>query len=584
MSLSLPSFMKSTATKQNEKYIIFRRNYQEKLRKIEPKVVKILNNENVNYLLNDIKNIIIPIKISTDYKNYYDFLMQQFFNDEYTKYETINTKTLEAIKIILENITKQPYDIKKILIEKQLINFDLESNSSKIISNLFINNKQKIKSIFLNTICSNSGFCLAFGKETDTINEYFNNFSNFNYIEYPVTHIGSSSSNGFILKINYNRNNYKVSTILKSIREDDNSDSLYYEYVVGLFVNKLNNFFSCFLQTYNIFTYINYAQKDYAQNDENIESDSSLFSQGFNTYISKTLNSNQLLKLSCEKSNLICILLQYINTNKKFTYYLINSDFVFIELLYVLAQIYIPLYYLKTDFTHYDLHYDNVLLFELNNNQYVDFIYYLIDGTEVRFKSSYIAKIIDYGKCYFNDVENNLNSKIFFENVCKEPACTDQTQPNINSTDEEEQQNLRCGINKGYDMLNFGNKWYSYQKNESQDLRLLSMIRRFVLNKNNLVEYNENSQDLKAIFNKIVFNGDYFVDENLNDGINSVPPKINNLSDTYKTLILQINKLQQVNMNNAEYLNKTKIGELYIYCDKSKEMEFETDQTKWKYT
>ena len=213
MSLSLPSFMKSTATKQNEKYIIFRRNYQEKLRKIEPKVVQILNNENVNYLLNDIKNIIIPIKISTDYKNYYDFLMQQFFNDEYTKYETINTKTLEAIKIILENITKQPYDIKKILIEKQLINFDLESNSSKIISNLFINNKQKIKSIFLNTICSNSGFCLAFGKETDTINEYFNNFSNFNYIEYPVTHIGSSSSNGFILKINYNRNNYRKNLI-----------------------------------------------------------------------------------------------------------------------------------------------------------------------------------------------------------------------------------------------------------------------------------------------------------------------------------------------------------------------------------
>ena len=580
--MNWPSFMKSTKTKQNEKYIIFRRDYENQLRRIEPKVVEILNNKNVNYLLNDIKNIIIPIKNSQKYQKYYDFLIQKFFNEEYIKYETINTKMYNAIKNILENITKEPYNIKKILIENHFIDVDLEKNSANIISNLFMNNKQKIKSIFLNTICGNAGFCLTFGKETNTINEYFNYFNDFKYIEYPVTHIGESSLNGFVLKINYNRNNYKVTTILKSINIDDNGDNLYYEYVVGLFINKLNKFYSCFLETYNLFTYYNISQKDILKNTPVIDSTTSTFSEGINIYYPKTLNPSQLLKLSCEKRNLICILLQYINVKKSFKYYLPNRNFVFMELLYILAQIYIVLYYLKETFTHYDLHLENILLFELTD-QYIEFVYHLIDGTEIHFKTSYIAKIIDYGRCYFNDVENNMNSKLFFENICKEEMCTDQTQPNIHSTNEEEQKKLNCGIDKGYDNLNFGYRWYTYKKNESQDLRLLDIMKLFVFNKINLVEYSEISQDLKNLLNKVVFNETYNTNEILLDGSTEVDPKIYNLTDVYLALINQLNKPLQISMNNTEYSNKTKIGELHIYCDKSKEMEFETNQTKWQY-
>ena len=283
----------------------------------------------------------------------------------------------------------------------------------------------------------------------------------------------------------------------------------------------------------------------------------------------------------------MCILIQNIDATKTLKDIYLkdfknNCYFFFCEILYVLFQIYIPLYYLRNVYTHYDLHANNVLLFELNN-EYVEFIYHLDDGSEIRFKTSYIAKIIDYGRCYFNDVENNMNSKLFFENICKEEMCTDQTQPNIHSTNEEEQKKLNCGIDKGYDNLNFGYRWYTYKKNESQDLRLLDIMKLFVFNKINLVEYSEISQDLKNLLNKVVFNETYNTNEILLDGSTEVDPKIYNLTDVYLALINQLNKPLQISMNNTEYSNKTKIGELHIYCDKSKEMEFETNQTKWQY-
>jgi hypothetical protein len=73
------------------------------------------------------------------------------------------------------------------------------------------------------------------------------------------------------------------------------------------------------------------------------------------------------------------------------------------ELKYILFQIYYTLVYLENEFTHYDLHWENILLHKLSYNTYIEYNYILNDGTLINFKSKYIVKIIDYGRSFYND-------------------------------------------------------------------------------------------------------------------------------------------------------------------------------------
>ena len=74
------------------------------------------------------------------------------------------------------------------------------------------------------------------------------------------------------------------------------------------------------------------------------------------------------------------------------------------------------------DFTHYDLHLDNILVFEPYLEKYIEFKYTLPSGKIITFKSKYVCKIIDYGRCYFNDKDSNE----FLQNtqeVCATKEC-----------------------------------------------------------------------------------------------------------------------------------------------------------------
>ena len=171
-----------------------------------------------------------------------------------------------------------------------------------------------------------------------------------------------------------------------------------------------------------------------------------------------------------------------------------------------------------------------------------------------------------------------MNSKIFFENICKEEACTNQRQKNVHSTNEKEQQKLDCGIYKGYDNLNYyNNNWTSYQKNESQDLRLLKMISQYIpSNINEKIadlgideNYKKNIFMIVIFLYSVVFTSQYFTIER-----NEPNNNINNLTDVFNNLTKQVLNPTQISLNNQLYNNKIKIGELHIYCDKSREMEF----------
>jgi hypothetical protein len=109
-----------------------------------------------------------------------------------------------------------------------------------------INNmSESIRSIAdLKDVCSDSNYCITFGSSVDKINEYFGHYIDLNYVnEISKLNQGvnnvNEGVNGFLLKLNYNRDNYAITAVLKSTMNSF-SNNLGYEYLVGQFINKYN--------------------------------------------------------------------------------------------------------------------------------------------------------------------------------------------------------------------------------------------------------------------------------------------------------------------------------------------------------
>ena len=140
----------------------------------------------------------------------------------------------------------------------------------------------------------------------------------------------------------------------------------------------------------------------------------------------------------------------------------------------MLLQLYIPLSLLAEEFTHYDFHTDNVMLVPNATEQVFHYIY---DNTEIKFKSWFTAKIIDYGRCYFKDpTQAKIRSSFVYKEVCKTKSCNSKDSGN-------------CGTSVGFGWLrgdadahNASNFYInSSLPNKSHDLRLLQMLRSQIL-------------------------------------------------------------------------------------------------------
>ena len=288
------------------------------------------------------------------------------------------------------------------------------------------------RGMYLSTICGNNfGECLSVGNENNKINEFFNNFTDFEYLniyynnEKPKPITDSNNINGIIYQLEYTKKDeldhiYNVYTILKTEIQSyshfnnkshkwiiKNPDSLLYEYYVGLFLNQYTKIFPCFCETYGIyksdskktdlFTTITNIKK----NLKLIDLDSTKINENFKNYGCKNKEIN------------IHILIQYINNPKTFNSihdYIINGNLNFTGLLPILYQIYLPLSILGNSFTHYDLHGNNILLQRLNNNNFIKFNYHISSTEIISFNTYYLVKIIDYGRCYF-ELDNDINTK-----------------------------------------------------------------------------------------------------------------------------------------------------------------------------
>lgn len=435
--------------------------------------------------------------------------------------------------------------------------------------------KDEIQKKLLNILCSNSGECITFGRFTEVLENYFENLD-LKYLINPITRIGKPSVNGFVNELIFQKEQYKIYTILKSTIQTT-SDNLLYEYIVGnKFINYFTNKFPCFLKTYKLYSYSSKSVYnnlfENKINDSNIIKNNGLISKDFD------VNKNNIINSSCVDPSSLCILIQYIETPITLHDFLTEKGkdpyTMNIDLLQILLQIYLPLAKLMKIFTHNDLHTNNILLYKVPNNQYIQMTYQL-DSIDIVFKTKYIVKIIDYGRCYFNNKIINYSSKNFYDEI------------------KSMQYYLNC--NK---LKNVGYKWFhknidyksyyisSLIANPSKDLWTAFIVKQFMYS---FVKYEYNNRitpipisiELFNILKEIKAN-DEFAGLTLSQINNLCPnPKThiyscdvkmlaNNLFTLYTKHIKQFN-----NMQDTHFMETSCLGKMIIDLNLVKDINFQ---------
>jgi hypothetical protein len=294
----------------------------------------------------------------------------------------------------------------------------------------------------------------------------------------PITYL-QAGANGFILKVPFERNGYSSTAIIKSSLSQK-SDNLLYEAFTGKIINEFSLQFPCFVQTYGFGFYDNAKLIMLSGNitdgklNIGVKEVDPLFLKSLNIAPIQNLSIDpieSLAKISCIFAKYAFVMTEYVENFIGFKKAMesfsesrdskIQRQFWNINIFTILYQIYSVLDTLKTQFTHYDLHYQNVLLFvpSKQENEYIKMCYHYQSGEVVEFKTQYVVKIIDYGRSYvFRNSQEN--STVWKEKVCKDT---------VNCKE-------RCGRTRGY-FFNDGLYYINASKsNVSHDLRLFKQV------------------------------------------------------------------------------------------------------------
>ena len=412
----------------------------------------------------------------------------------------------------------------------------------------------RVRARFLNTVCSDSGVCIAFGTNAAAIRKHFDHFNNFDMLSAPAKQIGAVSSNGFVKELTYKNRGYVANAVLKS-STNQYSDNLLYEALVGFFLNRIGTRFPSFLETYGLYRY-NLDGLAYNECKTVKSTDPAVLKTGLKRIATKSDDiDNASISQACLVPPSMSVLIQHLKGAKTLREKCASIGFVKNDLLYIFLQVYATLSQLSRVFTHYDLHYENVLVYEPVVGSHIEYHYhYGPDTDKIVFKSPYIAKIIDYGRCYYKDAADKSstgNSPDFKKLLCK--VC----KPG-------------CGKDAGFRWLDFHKarlkalyQISSQVNNPSHDLRLLSMFvgsTRLGLD-GKLVDLLR-----KVVYGKGVSRGKepYGTEPNFVSGL---PNRINNVEDAFKALRGLIQDPGQKAKNDVDYYRSTKLGELHIYDD-----------------
>ena len=336
--------------------------------------------------------------------------------------------------------------------------------------------------------CKNINLCSNFH---ENVKNTFNNFHSLEFQSGTPRYISKNTGNGYVLLINHKKQKQDVQTVLKFAKFKNKKnlpDNLLYEYYVGMKLNELNSFYPCLIETYGLYEFNSYDSLRLFEKELPKHMNKHL--KVVDTKINNMESFKTIIKLSCEeKLGLYAIMMQHFsksNSLKSISNKNVNS----LELLKCLIQIYYFLHLNSKTFTHYDLHSDNVLITKAPNNKYFHFTYHFDNGETIEFFSQYLAKIIDYGRCYYED-----QSK-FFYSLCEERKC--QLFPKLHYFQNKNKnqnagsleintskfQDLDCGMNHGYHWFEILDPRYTFAHinslypNPSHDLRLYRNLRK----------------------------------------------------------------------------------------------------------
>lgn len=421
----------------------------------------------------------------------------------------------------------------------------------------------KRQSEFLSYVCGDSSECLMLGKYRTTTLQYFDNFKNLEYADtYQIINAGD---NGSVMRIKFLKNKYNSYGIIKIATPFGNlspnkqidlqrqylkysyPDNSIYEYLVGLYLNSLTEYLPNFLETYQLLRIDNYEiyndliQKiNYTNNLEYKVDDKMIRSFLHVTPAISFTDTNGLFDLLSDgcikdalgisglrKSYTYVLMTQYMKTPITLYTKIKSKGFNHHELIYVLFQIYYTLFMLYGSFAHYDLHTNNVMLYQPYPDGYIKYFYHIKNEKNeeevIHFRSKYIVKLIDYGRCYF---EHTKMIKTMIS-----------------------QQKSNCaGINSEYSGYNITGGFADYginfiRVNVSHDLRLLNNINNEINIAGSLAQLDttiSNANVISKILNKVEYGvGMESYDREHGTDANPVkgyPQTINNVHDAFMEL------------------------------------------------
>ena len=413
---------------------------------------------------------------------------------------------------------------------------------------------------YLRAVCSSSGYCMSLGQKRQLINHFFDGFANMKYAFPPLKKI-ASGNNGFVLGVDYQRNTYKAICTLKcSLKKT--SDNLFYEAYVGkTYINRLCEFFPLFLETFACYWIDNidvYNELQEAMPFSSIASTQSLgelLNRNALQIIDPTDMSN-LDKAACNDPKRVCVLTEFIENayalgdvvKAYISKAAAEGPFLNHALPVILFQVYSVLAAIGPEYTHYDLHPGNCLIYTIPNNKYLTLIYHQKNGTTVELNTIFIAKLIDYGRCFVP------TSSAFHSAVSATPACLTRGE-------------AVAGSNNGFEWFEPSAQpayyWISSKIfNWSHDLRLVSQLSSMV----------GNGFHIGRMMRRVTYNTKF--------GTPSVNPSFPNPDRKIRNTVEMANELTNFfnvdpgykNANAKLFTSRTKIGDLHIYLDRSQPM------------
>ncbi len=420
---------------------------------------------------------------------------------------------------------------------------------------------------YLSRVCPWSQTCLAFGRDIPKVKSYFGSFEQFDFLRSGKIATISSGSNGFVNSLVYDREGYISHAIMKTSIVPDESDSLVYEAFVGLtYLNKQLAYFPCFVETYSILktnTDTNPLNKnvskymktgDFVHDVTQPLTASNPSTGNMSDIFSPVKLSDALLSDSCDHAELYTILVEYLDRPVSVGKWLRKERMMphtMIECIGILYQVYGVLGVIANEFTHYDLHDENVLLYTIPNNGYVTMRYIgNTPDTTVEFNTRYIAKVIDYGRCFTQE------SQHFYDNMCR-----------LCPTD--------CGYSAGYGWFKpkISKRDYyiaSNIRNISHDLRLARTLSDYIIPNSSSPPL---TSELNHLLKTVIYDTRYGTPE-IMPGQGVSTRSIHNVVEMKSALEHLINSTKYKENVGSIFSPENKTGTMTIYMDRSRDMVF----------